>query len=225
MCSDLDLFHIEVLNLKRILNKNDYPADIIDSVITKFINRKMAARAPEPPNKTDDMRIKLYLVLPYLSEKASSFGRKLTNLVNDSFPDVNLRVMFKAPREIKSFFRFKDLIPKMKRSSVVYKISCLDCNSFYIGETKRHLHTRIQEHMNDVGKGDYKSSVFEHSKIYKHNIDYDGVEILDTADTEYKLKIKEMLYIDKEHPKMNIQIPSLGIIKWCNSGKDFAKSN
>ena len=42
-CSDLDLFHIEVLNLKRILNKNDYPADIIDSVITKCINRKMAA--------------------------------------------------------------------------------------------------------------------------------------------------------------------------------------
>ena len=52
----------------------------------------------------------------------------------------------------------------MKRSSVVYKKNCLDRNSFYIGETKRHLHTRIQEHTNDVGKGVYKSSIFEHSK-------------------------------------------------------------
>ena len=50
----------------------------------------------------------------------------------------------------------------MKRSSIVYKISCLDCNSFYIGETKRHLHTRIQEHMNDVGIDEYIFSVFEH---------------------------------------------------------------
>ena len=113
----------------------------------------------------------------------------------------------------------------MKRSSVVYKKNCLDRNSFYIGETKRHLHTRIQEHTNDVGKGVYKSSIFEHSKIYKQKIDYDGVEILDTADTENKFKIKEMLYIDKQHRKMNIQILCLGIIKWCNSGKDFVKSN
>ena len=46
--------------------------------------------------------------------------------------------------------------------------------------------------MNDVGKGDYKSSVFEHTKIYKHKIDYNDAEISYTADTEYKLKIKEI---------------------------------
>ena len=72
------------------------------------------------------------------------------------------------PREIKFFFNFTYLIPKLKRSSVVYKISCLDCSSFYIGKTKRHLNTRIQEHMGQVGKGDYKSSVFKNSKIYKY---------------------------------------------------------
>ena len=96
--SRLYLFHIEVLNLKRILNENDYRADIIDSVITKFINRIMATQTPEPPNKSDDMLTKLFLVLPYLSEKASGFGQKLTILVNYSFPDVNSRVIFKAPR-------------------------------------------------------------------------------------------------------------------------------
>ena len=30
----------------------------------------------------------------------------------------------------------------------------------------------------------------------KHKKDNDGVEILDTADTDHKFKIKEMLYID-----------------------------
>ena len=162
-------------------------------------------------------------MLPYFNDKATKFGRQLTKLVSDAYPDVNLRVMFKAPREIGNLFRFKDLIPKMNRSMVIYKINCHDCDSFYIGETKRHLITRIDEHRTDKGKGDYKSSVYDHSVVHKHLIDYEGVQILDTADTDYKLKIKEMLYIDKERPTMNIQVPTLGIIKWCNSSKEIAK--
>ena len=43
--------------------------------------------------------------------------------------------------------------------------------------------------MNDVRKVDYKSYIFKHYKIFKHMIYYDGIEILDTAKTEYRLKI------------------------------------
>ena len=46
----------------------------------------------------------IILCVPYLIEKASDFGHKPINLINESFPDVNLRVVFKAPREIKSYF-------------------------------------------------------------------------------------------------------------------------
>ena len=72
MCSDLDLFHIKVSNLKEFFKKKDYPADIMYSVLTKFINRKMAEQTLEPQKKTDDIRIKLYLILHYLSEKIDS---------------------------------------------------------------------------------------------------------------------------------------------------------
>ena len=75
--------------------------------------------------------------------------------------------------------------------------------------------------MKDVGKGGYTSSVFEHSKINKHQIDYDGVKVLDT---EYKLKIIDMLYIDKEHPKIKIQIQSLGMIKQATQAKILTKA-
>ena len=41
---------------------------------------------------------------------------------------------------------------------------------------------------------DYKSSFLEHSRIYKHK-----------KDNEYKLKIKEIFCIDKDHSEINIQ--------------------
>ena len=50
------------------------------------------------------------------------------------------------------------------------------------------------------------------------------MEILDTADTKYKLKIKEMLYIDKDHPKINIQIPILDILNGATQAKILSKA-
>lgn len=46
----------------------------------------------------------------------------------------------------------KDKIPTLKKSNVVYQISCLDCNKTYIGETSRNLETRINEHRRDTVK-------------------------------------------------------------------------
>ena len=33
------------------------------------------------------------------------------------------------------------------RSSLIYKFSCCGCNATYLGATKRHLKTRISEHL------------------------------------------------------------------------------
>ena len=43
------------------------------------------------------------------------------------------------------------------------------------------------------------------------------------AYTEYKLKIKEIIYIDEELPKMNVQIPSLGIYNGATQAKILPK--
>ena len=39
-------------------------------------------------------------------------------------------------------------------------------------------------------------------------MDYDGIEILDKADTDLKLKIKELLHILKRKPSLNKQLNS-----------------
>ena len=41
------------------------------------------------------------------------------------------------------------------------------------------------------------SHVYQHNILNGHDIDFEGVEILDTARTALKLQFKEMLYIRK----------------------------
>ena len=81
----------------------------------------------------------------------------------------------------------------------------MDCNATYIGKTKRHLITRIDEHKKGKGGDKNISVVYKHQTENNHNIDFENVEILDVARSDYKLKLKEMLYIEKLKPSLNIQ--------------------
>ena len=40
----------------------------------------------------------------------------------------------------------KSRIDKLHRSRVVYQITCSGCNALYVGQTVRHLTTRLKEH-------------------------------------------------------------------------------
>ena len=46
-----------------------------------------------------------------------------------------------------NFFPFKDKIPCELRSHVVYLYKCQCCGALYVGQTRRHIHMRISEHM------------------------------------------------------------------------------
>ncbi len=56
-----------------------------------------------------------------------------------------------------------------------------------------------------MGQGENISSVFKHQVETGHEIDYDGVEIIDKADSDRKLLLKEMLHIIKLKPELNVQ--------------------
>ena len=52
-----------------------------------------------------------------------------------------------SPVRVKSFFTFKDNLPKMLLSGLAYKYKCGGCNATYNGKTKRHFKVRICEHL------------------------------------------------------------------------------
>ena len=57
-------------------------------------------------------------------------------------------------------------------------------------------------------KNKKESSCHQHANTTGHVIDYDKIEIIDKADTDMKLRIKELLHILKRKPSLNKQLNS-----------------
>ena len=223
ICQDEQQRDVEIQKLRMILIKNQYPENIIEKEIKRFVERKRSDRAeqqqqphqspeqqPQPQRSPEQQqqnkpqeKQKRFIVLPYSNYKVEEFARRLTRLVNDTFPQVDMQVAFKAPNEIGKLFPFKDNIKETHMQSlVVYKIRCATCGAEYIGKTERILAHRIKEHNN--AKSD--SAIQMHKKEHPtHEIDATNSEILDKADNNFKLMLKEMLHINKLKPVLNTQ--------------------
>ena len=90
-------------------------------------------------------------------------------------------------------------------SSVVYKFSCAGCNSVYVGETCRHISTRIREHL----ATDKNSHTFKHlqsSKPCKDACNDSYYEIIDSAKSYQQLKIREAFHILWDAPDLSKQV-------------------
>ena len=89
---------------------------------------------------------------------------------------------------------FKDAIPKLLKSFVIYKFAWPGCNACYIGEITRHLSTRIEEHL----EKDKKSHIFKDLNE-NHNCKTlstpDCFQIIDFASSKFRLKLKEAMHI------------------------------
>ena len=147
----------------------------------------------------------LYLVLPYVDDRVEDFKQRLVKLVKGFYPNVTLKVMFKCATTTANLFSFKDRTPKLLNSNIVYRINCKDCQSFYIGKTTRCFIRRLREH--EKGKSAEKniSALFKHARSTRHSIDYENATIIDRANNDKKLLLKEMLHINKLRPDLNVQ--------------------
>ena len=126
-------------------------------------------------------------------------------MVITNFPKVDLKVAFKAPKEIGNCFHFKDRpVDVLKQSLVIYHVKWHECDADYIGKTERILFYRIQEHK---GESSVKidSAIHQHQSATSDKIDFDNVKIIDSADSDFKLQFKEILQIDKRKPSLSKQ--------------------
>ena len=88
----------------------------------------------------------------------------------------------------------KDNVPFDPRSYVVYIFVCGSCKADYIGHMKRHLSTRIKEHL----ETDKTSHIYKHlneSQRCKTLSNGDCFSIQDYATIQCSLSIKEGMHI------------------------------
>ena len=113
---------------------------------------------------------------------------------------------------IERFFKFKDAVPDLLSSSVVYRFACAQCSATYIGETSRHLYSRIAEHQGRSPRTgqllkNVNSNVFKHFLDTGHDINTNNFEILTSAPNG-NLKILESVFIEKLKPSLNLTVSS-----------------
>ena len=62
----------------------------------------------------------VFVQLPFLESTLFQIRKKLQILFSDKFTSFNLKIFFTSPVRVKSFFTFKDKLPKMLLSVLVY---------------------------------------------------------------------------------------------------------
>ena len=72
---------------------------------------------------------------------------KLLVLLGRNFSDVWFNVVLVNKFTVGSFFNYTDKLPMRLKSSLVYKFSCAQCASEYVGMTARTLGIRVDEHV------------------------------------------------------------------------------
>ena len=184
---------------------------MFDKLVRHFINNLFE---PKPPLFTVPKKI-VYFCLPFTGSHSFQIRTQVIRLCIAAYPHVNIRFVFRSSTQISSFFPFKDKVPKFLRSGVIYLLKCRCCSASYVGQTTRHLHTRVSEHLvisPVTGKPSFSppmSSIFSRLKTTGHTANFEDFEILSSCLDDCELMIHESLLISKLKPTPNVQGSSI----------------
>ena len=213
ICTNWELIHKEIKELKCLLVRNRYPLSIINQCIYIFFNKLFIKK----PLVDTVSKKEFVMCLPFLGRETTSIKSKLNKLFSLMFPAFKLKIVLNSGTKISSLLSFKDKIPLHIRSFVMYKYTCGSCNATYIGKTKRHFKVRMCEHLGisyRTGKPlkyDKRktTAVREHMRCENHVSDFTNFKVLGYAKNDYTLQIKESLLIGKEKCDLNKQVKCL----------------
>ena len=209
-CSSWESIHKSLAKAKVILENNQYPASYNDPIIAKCIKSIVVAKdkEAEEPEEIEKAEEKM-VFLQYRGKVTEKFKYSLKSM------ELPIKVILTL-RKLKTVLpSLKPAVEKSFKSGIVYQITCPRCNSRYVGQSVRHLLTRIKEHART------STPVGSHFQSCNNNtisIDND-VEILDISNSQRQLLVKEALFINSIKPSLNTKDEYRShtlVIKFCN---------
>ena len=176
-----------IKKLTEILKKNLFPAHLVERVVNRYLT--LTRDECDPPVSVSDTTTNFYFKLPYICSFSFVTQKRVRQFAKCYCNNIDVKLAFSSFK-IGDMFGVKDPIPRGLRTCVVYKFLCASCNACYVGETPRHLSTRVREHLISNGT----SHIFR----YLHNSPQcrtlcsdECCNTLDHAATTFQLKIKE----------------------------------
>ena len=109
------------------------------------MRKEQQRECPEEENKQTKS-----INLPYIQ----GLSEKLKQALNKH----NIKATFYTQTTFRSLLsKPKDPIPKEDRNNAVYQLNCKDFEALYVGETKRTLNIRAEEHITTIKSASKKS--------------------------------------------------------------------
>ena len=174
----------------KLLVDNGYPVDFINKNIDIRIKKIQIINAEKTITEKDTPSN--FLCLPFKSN---------FYFLTPILKKFNVSTIPIVEKSLNSIIRLgKDITSKWDQINVVYKIHCKNCPASYIGETKRSLKTRINEHKKHKNQ-DSVVSVHEREKL--HEFDWNNIKILDQEANYNKRLLSEMIHINRERNSIN----------------------
>ena len=132
------MLETETNKIRDILINNGYPDNLINKEIKLHSDRLKKIKSIGPQKRH------VILKLPFMGNKVHIFEKKIKSMTESIYYAITPRIVFVSKPVLK--IELKDPIPFMEKSCVVYRYNCF-CKRSYIGQTSRHLRTRIKEHV------------------------------------------------------------------------------
>ena len=204
LTSTYSLFHDEVNFLKQYFINNGFTSHIFHKYVNRFLSD---IYQPKLPTHTVDKLVS-FISLPYLGQISDRIEKSLDNILSKSYPQIQFKFIHKNDFKIRTFFCFKDRVPTLLRSSIVYKFLCPSCQTGYIGSTMRTFKARIDEHKGQSSRTGLPLSVPPHSAVREHcfecniSVKSEDFSIINSTQN-YNLRILESLHILRDKPSLN----------------------
>ena len=213
-------FNKEIDFLKSLLQSNGYPLTFIEKHVGQMLSKLYVPFGKESCDNFDVPKPIVYFTTYFLGNASKNMARDLRSIVGASYPQVNLRVLYKSNTTIGSNFSHKDKTPKETLSNLIYKYTCECCQAFYIGKTDLQFACRIANHMGVSARTGDKlgvkpaSDIREHCLKCKVHVKVENFTILDRLYDRCGILILESLHQKNKKPTIGIQQQSTPLLSY-----------
>ena len=206
-CSNDELLRAELDHLRKTFIDNGYPEELVSIILKKTPDEVDSEKVGENITDEEEEDVKGFLVVPYVKEVES--------ILKSLCKRLGIKLLYKRTMNLGNLLSPTRLPkPLLEKKNVVYKISCKECSSVYVGQTKRKLKTRIREHIAACDEADIFKAVDKDEKNDNglplhhlntgHEFDFDNVEILDQESNFHRRLLLESININLESNSCNL---------------------
>ena len=212
-CSTWQLFHAGIKEAMTILSNNQYPESfvypIINSTIRKLVNNDNLDTSSNVDDDIETGSLDSNACLHTIADKDKflffiNYRGKPTEKLAHAYSRLNAPCkVIMTTRKIKTCMpSLKPSVPKVLLSNVVYQLKCPGCEASYVGQTVRHVQSRVREHLGSRGT---MKVHFEKCGVCPSSFLEGSVKILHRNHSLPRLLTLEALYINEIKPKLNVK--------------------